>query len=309
MRNDAIWSRFEVPTETIVGPPFPTDPFAFLVTDAVPSDILSIRMRRATKIASGGEAGIALTGEDSGVDTEPGFAGAVRASWNEPFRPFESTAFDMQVDISAVSGVEPVPFLPALPAITPTSTGFLLTYEVRFFDDRGAIARTSQRQMPIDAFAGQEVTFANVSVSPPEPALTGGTAGFRVTFDLVDAGDVDAGEPLFELSFTADCQPASAVTSIPTRSDALGGQALVARPSVTGAGCDLRLARPADVAGSIDLFEVSGRRITSLVVPAGSSGRYWDGLDSGGRPAAAGVYFARWSDGRHDLRARIVRVR
>ena len=46
----------------------------------------------------------------------------------------------------------------------------------------------------------------------------------------------------------------------------------------------------------IDVFDLQGRRIRTLVEGAQPAGRHaasWDGRDSGGRRAAAGVYFIR----------------
>lgn len=325
MRTNATPLRFDVPTETVVGPPFPVDPLIFTVTDQMPSDLQKITLLNATKIASGAAAGVALTGMDSGGDTEPGFVGAVSTSWNEPGRPFESTAFELQVDISALSGVQPQPFLPALPVITTTPTGFLLEFDVHFPSDEGPVVRTSRRHMPFDTLPGQALQFENVRVHPPDPGMAsrraepvadplpavyaaGTTTGFRVTFDAVLAGDVDPGAPLFETTFTGDCRP-EAATGVAGLDAPIGDQALHAQPTVTRTGTHLLLAQPAAFAGRIDLFDVTGRFLRRLEVAPGSRESFWDGGDSGGQPAAAGVYFARFADGRRDHVARIVLVR
>ncbi len=306
MRKEGILLGFDIPTETIVGPPYPTGPLTFNVTDDMPSDLQKIRLLNATKTATGGAAGIALTGMDSGGDMGPGFAGAVTASWNEAGRPFSSTAFDMKVDVSAVSGVEPQPFLPTLPVITSTPTGFLLAFDVHFPSDTGEIVRTSRRQMPFDAPPGQGLRFEDVLIPP---GASTGTTGFRVTFTAVDTGDVDTGEPLFEAMLTGDCQPASAVTGVPAVDGGVGGRVFWAEPSVTRAGVDLLLARPSEAAGRIDLFDVAGRLQRSLEVTQGSRGRSWDGRDAEGHPIASGLYFARFTNGKRDLRTRIVCIR
>ena len=52
----------------------------------------------------------------------------------------------------------------------------------------------------------------------------------------------------------------------------------------------------------LDVYDVGGRRITSLiddVLPAGSQSMIWDGRNSKGEPVASGVYFYRLSVSGH----------
>jgi hypothetical protein len=316
MRSDAIWLKYDAPLQPVAGPPFPVDPLIFTVTDKVPSDHQNLRLLSAMKTATGSDAPIALTGMDSGGDTGSGLVGGVRAAWNDPGQPFERTAFDMKVDVSALSGIEPQPFIPALPAVTPTPTGFLLAFEVFFLGDMGQVVRTSMRRMAFDMLPGQALQFDDVRVSPIEPALSAApgfgangaatTAGFRLTFDAVAAGGVDVAEPLFEVTLTGDCAAAQ-TTGVPG-SVAAGPQTLRARPTITRAGTELRLARPAEAAGAIDVYDASGRRVRRMALRPGDSGRFWDGRDERGRPGAAGLYFARYLDGAHGCTARVVRL-
>jgi hypothetical protein len=308
MRRHASWNKFDVPTATVVGPPYPMNPFVFMVTDAVPSDFQRIRLLRATKTATGADAAMALTAMDSGEGAIPGYAGAVRVKWNQPGVAFESSAFDVQVDVSALSGIDPQPFLPALPVAVETPSGFVLVFDVHFPSGAGGIARTSRRQLPFDALPGQALRFANVNVHPPDSVARVGTSGFRVTFDVLRTGAVDTAVPLFEATFTGDCIGEAAVGA-PVAIGTGGGAGLVAWPSVTRTGTDLRLSRPSEAGGTIDLFDVAGRRFRSLAVSRGSRGVFWDGCDSDGRPVAAGITFARVAGGDPSCCARIVVVR
>ena len=170
--------------------------------------------------------------------------------------------------------------------------------------------------MAFDALPGQALRFDDVHVSPPEPdvptapglAAHGGgtTAGFRLTFAAVDTGGVDVAEPLFEVTLTGDCA-AAPTTDVPGAVTA-GPQALRARPTITRQGTELRLARPAESAGVIDVYDTSGRRVRHLALRPGESGRFWDGRDEHGRPGAAGLYFARYLDGARSHTARVVRL-
>ena len=69
------------------------------------------------------------------------------------------------------------------------------------------------------------------------------------------------------------------------------------------------LATAGDV--KLELLDVMGRRVRTLadgVLPAGPHERMWDGLDSRGSRAAAGIYFVRLSTGGRTLTERLVQL-
>ncbi|MGQ0723156.1 MAG: T9SS type A sorting domain-containing protein [Candidatus Eiseniibacteriota bacterium] len=307
MRKDAVPMTFDVPTAVVIGPPYPSQPVQFTLSDENPAGTQEIRVLDAVKTVSGAATHLALQGVDSGGDTGPGEVGAVSWSWNETGRPWADSSFDLQVDVNAVSGVSPDPFLPALPVLTPTSTGFLLTFDVLYQDGAGPVVMTSRREMAFDAGPGQALSFAGAMVHPPALRAAGPSTGFRVTFDLIGGAAVDEAEPLFETLCTGDCAPA-APTAAPVVLPLPGAQALRAIPAVTRGGTELRLERPAGAAGRIELFDVSGRLLRQLVVRRGAAVVAWDGRVDGG-VAASGVYFARFTDGSTACSTRIVKVR
>ena len=62
----------------------------------------------------------------------------------------------------------------------------------------------------------------------------------------------------------------------------------------------------------LDVFDVRGRRVRTLVDARRDAGRHdvaWDGRDAGGRPAPSGVYFVRLEALGQQRHARLVRVR
>lgn len=73
----------------------------------------------------------------------------------------------------------------------------------------------------------------------------------------------------------------------------------------------------ADKAGSavpvrLDVFDVAGRRVATLVDDARAPGDYrvqWDGRDRHGRAVASGVYFARFSADNTNATVRMLRIR
>jgi len=314
MRRHSRWLRFDIPTATRTVPPFPLDPFAFGVTDVTPSDVQSIRLLDATKTATGAAAGLALTATDSGGDAGGGEVGHVSVAWNEAGVPFASTGFDLRVDVSAVSGVEPVPFLIALPAVASTPNGLALSFALFHPAEAGGESRLSERQVLLDALPGQALAFDDVRVHEVGGSAfaSGGAfavepaAAFRVTFELKPAGDVDPGEPLFEIALTGSGRP-TGTTSVPKGTPAVS-QTLTAIPSVTRDGTELRLARPAEAPGRIDLFDAAGRRVRGLALERGESAKFWDGRDASGRITEAGVYFACFADRARRVSARVVRA-
>jgi hypothetical protein len=258
---------------------------------------------------------IALSAEclDDGGDVGMfGTAALLAATWDGA-GAWEDGSIVMPVDVSAGMGVEPQPFLPELPEVTTTATGFLLSFDVWREDSAGTIVTTSRRQMTFDVPAGQGVMGINPCCLPSVAARAGrvpGYTGFVLDFDLVATGaGVDPGEPLFEAMVTGDCEPATATGVTSPAPVATGPLTLQARPSVTRAGTELVLGRPAARRQAIDLFDVTGRLLRRLDVAAGASGATWDGRTAAGRPAPTGVYFARAARAGRDGTARIVVVR
>jgi hypothetical protein len=74
------------------------------------------------------------------------------------------------------------------------------------------------------------------------------------------------------------------------------GLSLAARPNPTRGGLTIEFATPRDGSGSLVLFDLSGRRVRTLLrgpLAAGPHTVAWDGLaDDGARPHA-GIFFLR----------------
>jgi flagellar hook assembly protein FlgD len=72
------------------------------------------------------------------------------------------------------------------------------------------------------------------------------------------------------------------------------------------------LARPSNVATSIDVYDVCGRLVRRLSLAAGSRWVEWDGRANSGNVVASGVYLARWMGAANRSAAattRLVRIR
>ncbi|MGH2570364.1 MAG: S8 family serine peptidase, partial [bacterium] len=114
----------------------------------------------------------------------------------------------------------------------------------------------------------------------------------RLTTNDTDESIVDI---LAELTVTADATDVSLVTSPGTF------QLSAPRPNPFASQSTIQYAVPSPGAEvRIDVFDVSGRRVRTLVqgaIPPGRHSVTWDGRDGAGRHTSAGVYFARMEAG------------
>lgn len=86
---------------------------------------------------------------------------------------------------------------------------------------------------------------------------------------------------------------------------------VVATPNPSGADVELSFALPAAGRARLTLFEVTGRRVATLIdasLPAGTHAARWDGR-IGHRNAPAGVYLARLESGAQVVTTRVMRIR
>jgi hypothetical protein len=83
-------------------------------------------------------------------------------------------------------------------------------------------------------------------------------------------------------------------------------------PSRAGTPADLRFALPADGPARLEIFDVRGRRVRTLVngsLVRGAHHVTWRGDDARGRALGSGVYFLRLSTGGESVVRKITRVR
>jgi len=91
-----------------------------------------------------------------------------------------------------------------------------------------------------------------------------------------------------------------------------GAAWLAVAPNPAPGGTRLHFAAPAGQALRLEVFDVAGRLVRVLAERRGTgdpASVAWDGRDAGGRPAAAGVYFARLSAGPRQVTRRVVLTR
>lgn len=106
---------------------------------------------------------------------------------------------------------------------------------------------------------------------------------------------------------------ATAAPERPAQHPADAGLRLVSGPNPVPAGAAVRFSfrLPAGAAYRLTLHDVSGRRVREVAtgrLAGGEQAVTWDGRDDAGRPASAGVYFARLTAAGRTAVSRVVRL-
>ncbi|MBD3367035.1 MAG: hypothetical protein GF405_02525 [Candidatus Eisenbacteria bacterium] len=114
-----------------------------------------------------------------------------------------------------------------------------------------------------------------------------GTCWLEIT--AVDLRDIRR-DPILPVETSGCCVQVETTSSVPG-SFPNAGPRLSALPNPTTAGTRLALQQPASASMTAVLYDVRGRRVRELVIPAGSTGAAWDLTDRFGRTVPCGVYF------------------
>jgi hypothetical protein len=89
----------------------------------------------------------------------------------------------------------------------------------------------------------------------------------------------------------------------------LGALGISAFPSVTPGSTQFRLSRALRFEGAVEVYDLRGRAVRRIAIPAGATSVAWDGRDRRGRKVGAGVYLARVERAGQVASCRIVVVR
>ena len=173
-------------------------------------------------------------------------------------------------------------------------------FQVRFeveHEDRGGNPAGSDFHLFTFDVGDQPVSIVNPRALPPSPTLP----NFHVTFELettspkpaLTPSAVDPSLPLFTVKFRGDYGGVGAVVGVGADEGEKQPTLLRAFPSVMRSRTILRLAVPSVQDAEFRIYDVTGRLVRVLVIPAGHSQTVWYGRDASGRTAPAGVYFVQ----------------
>jgi hypothetical protein len=139
------------------------------------------------------------------------------------------------------------------------------------------------------------------------------TSQMRLKFAAEDIGSGSLVEAaLDDLTLTAVYPPPAAAPEATSGTVPAAARLLPARPNPAVGSTTLAFSLPAAGEVSLDVFDAGGRLVRTLVRGGRSAGIQavaWDGRDTAGRPAAAGVYLVRLVASGRVERARITLVR
>jgi hypothetical protein len=228
--------------------------------------------------------------------------------WTEP-GGVQETDLRISVDVSEMDGG-------CVPEIYPPdpihdAQSILLHFPVALRTGAGGpVQALSDTWLSLDVVEGQGLEIGDVSVAAG-PAAASWTGGFTLSFrlQLASGEAVDDQDPLLTAAWISDLAiPATTAAPLPPDPAEPGPLRLIAAPSVTRGGTEIRAGRPFEAATAILIHDVAGRIVTRLPAAPGAASVRWDGHGRDGRPAPAGVYFARAEASRAGA-ARIIRVR
>jgi len=128
---------------------------------------------------------------------------------------------------------------------------------------------------------------------------------FHVHVMVEPTGDPDPEAEFLQMSLVAHrAEAGGAATAVVESGGAVRG-ALAAIPNVTRGSTRFVRANGTDASALLDVFDVQGRRVSTLTMRDGASS--WDGRDTGGARLASGVYLARVRGTGETARVTIVR--
>jgi hypothetical protein len=157
--------------------------------------------------------------------------------------------------------------------------------------------------------------FAELFHDPPKaiPWPNGPVDGWTGMLPVVDgAVEVSLGafSPNDAWSVSLTRNPAAHVSEIDAEPAMLAIAEVSPNPFTSSA--EVRFAIPAGARVCIDVFDVSGRRLSRLLdarLAPGSHSVAWSGIDAEGQRVGTGIYFFRLTDGRNTDTAKIIRCR
>jgi hypothetical protein len=319
-------SGADVTTGAITGPPYPTEALQIAMSDMDPgsglnveTEILALSLRDFTD--TGGPVGdVEMTASDSGggIGMPGEQVGIVIVNNLVPKQAathYRTLVLRVQVqaigNYAPVLGMSPKMIHPPDPGL---NTAFGLQFSSYSMDRDGAAQFRTTHWLSLEVPEGSGLSFSNIQL----PAVQMGDSFFDITFDV----DTDAMSSVFATSILAEAAGAPLVSMQLNASSFNYGSTtgvgawsgnqsfkVWAQPNVMGETTQLRLSRALNRRVQLQLFDLAGRAVRTVTVPAGRDFVTWDGRDDHGNSVASGMYMLRAGAGVESKAAKIVKIR
>ncbi len=236
-----------------------------------------------TEISGENCEGVTFTAYDSGDDGQFGEMGIVVVDWQGP--TLGDATFRMQFVTDP--NLEYESLLLGDPIVVAEEDAFTIYHETEVNGAPGIPDGVARQELIVAAAPDQQLSFDWVEAIP----LGGPAAGYALNFGITGI-DIDPANPILEIhamGYYFDDAGASGIAIASAGDEEAIG--LVAHPSVTRAGTRFLLSGEPAGPRTVEIFDVSGRRIRTLEAWNGEA--HWDGSDARGVRFPPGVYFGR----------------
>jgi hypothetical protein len=176
---------------------------------------------------------------------------------------------------------------------------------LRRFHASGALEGVLRQTLRLDAGNADTMSLVLESV---QLGLVGAPTSYEVVLRVIASGPIPVDALLFSLTLEeALAEMGGPATGVAAGSaDSIPG--LSARPSTFRESTRFELAEPVARNESLRVYDVQGRLVRRLTVPAGTRGVTWNGRDDAGERVGSGVYFAHLA-AREPMTAKVTTVR
>ena len=319
-QDPALGAGMDVSNSPVLGPPYPTGALQIGMYTQGPTgaeiqtEIVSLSLQNVTNAGSIPEVemtaadsggGIGMPGEQVGIiiiDSMPQTKAAM-----SHFRTFDGLRLQFQGFGEFSSELH----FPPTFRLADDGMSMQLLFNTYSRDRNGAAQFRTEYMVGFDAPEGLGLSFSNAFVKAmgiePQPF-------FELSFDVDSDGSSGniskvPGDPLCLAQINAAVYPlGSAPTPAPhfTGNESL---ALWAQPNVMSASTQLWMSHAQGSDVRLRLFDIAGRAVQTVTVPAGQEFAVWDGRDAHGVPVSSGMYFLRALDAPDASAAKIVKLR
>jgi hypothetical protein len=317
--NTNKYLLLELPTLVQMFPPFdlpgPLMRTSYKEADGTPTESLNLALNLQSAMflpVGNGEFPVEMHSSDSGVgDREPGLSAGFAAFEAALEKADHSDgSFEFRLGFQSSLLRSPGQLRVGDAVEMPNADVFYMPFEVDVLDEAGNFLGRCMYRLRVAIPMDQAYDIHLAAIHPPDPIWN---PEFGFGFEIRDDGTSGksrkaAGQPLFEITIEGDWQENANFTAAPVPA-AAGSLRLTAAPSVISDQTVLSLSRPLDRPAQLRVYDLAGRLVRTMGLPAGRQSTTWDTEDNQGHSVASGVYVARVMGVGHSATRKLVVVR